>query len=69
MAQLTEQEEWVLDLTVDLANALGRLPVEHDADMGEFVFHIHGIQDKIMSRPTRRWVNGGIAARPLTRHI
>ena len=55
--ELTNDEEQVLDITVDLVKAFCELPDEHPSDMEEFVTHIHSIQRLIMCRPTRRWVN------------
>ena len=57
MIQLTPDEMEVLDMTVELVNAFAKLPDKHPSDMQEFVHNIHAIQNQIMARPTRRWVN------------
>ncbi len=48
---LTEQEQKVLDLSADLWNEFLKLPVLHEDDNQEIRFHIHAIQNNVMSRP------------------
>lgn len=52
--QLTEQEQAVMDNLVSAWNAFCDLPVEHNSDTPEFLAGIHRLQEKILSRPTRR---------------
>ena len=54
---LTDAEQHVLDLTVELVNAFWALPDEHPSDKPEFVMVIHRMQDMVLSRPARRWLN------------
>ena len=53
----TEAERRVVELTVDLFKAMSELPVEHEWDMPEAVSAIHRIQDLVISRPGRRFLN------------
>ena len=53
-AMLTDAEQRVLDLTVELVKEFCALPEEHSSDKPEFVMAIHRIQDMVLSRPARR---------------
>lgn len=54
---MTYEENQSLIKTVDLWNALVKLPDQHPDDIHEIRFHIHAIQHLIMSRPTQRVIN------------
>lgn len=52
MRGLTEEELSALRLSRRLADAVFDLPVIHPADNGEFVHHLHAIQNILHSRPS-----------------
>lgn len=51
---LTSDERAVLDGLVSAWNSFIVLPAEHPDDIEEFRHGIHALQDKVLSRPTRR---------------
>ena len=51
MRDLNEQEMKVLDHLRDAVNVFLFLPESHPADEPEFIIHIHGLQNIVMSRP------------------
>lgn len=53
---LTEAELWVFELSVDLAHAYFALPEEHPEEFAEVAAALHAIQNKLMARPVRRWI-------------
>jgi len=55
---MTAQEKAALDALVAAWNCFVALPQMHPDDTTEFRHLIHAAQDKIMSRPTRRALNG-----------
>ena len=54
---MTEDEEKALHALVVAWNLFVALPVEHPDDTTEFRHGIHALQDKILSRPTRREIS------------
>lgn len=54
---LTEKEIQVFEQTADLWNSFGNLPVLHPDDLNDFKFHLHGIQNIILSRSAFREIN------------
>lgn len=55
--KLNEHETQALDLTRDLANAIGRMVEDgptRGADLAEVLGHVHVIQAYILSQPTAR---------------
>lgn len=57
---MTDQERRIIEMTVELWNALLDLPKEHDADNLEDMRDIHDIQNRVLARATRRTLNGGL---------
>ncbi|KQX35322.1 hypothetical protein ASD04_14875 [Devosia sp. Root436] len=51
---MTNEERAVMQKLVEAWNAFVALPVEHPDDANEFRFHIHALQNSLLSRPTRR---------------
>lgn len=47
---ITEKEYKCIELTKDLFNEFIKLPIEHKADCGDFTYHIHALQNIILSR-------------------
>ncbi|WP_333882872.1 hypothetical protein [Sphingobium yanoikuyae] len=54
---LTDAEEALMRLTVDLWNGFLSLPNEHGSDRPEFLATVHDLQRHILSRPARRELN------------
>lgn len=47
---MTEEEKEIMELTKEIWNKFLKLPVEHSADASELNFHIHAIQNIVLSR-------------------
>lgn len=54
---LTKQEQEVINKLAEAWNAFIELPVEHDDDLTEFRQGIHRLQEKILARPARNFLN------------
>jgi hypothetical protein len=59
---LTDPEGEVMDALCTAVNAFARLPVQHNADLGEFCYAIHQCQGLLATRIARRhypaeWTN------------
>lgn len=55
--EMTEQEQAVMDITVQLWNAIKDLPILHASDIPEYLRDIHDIQNRIAARPIIRLHN------------
>ncbi len=55
---ITPQERAVVIALAEAWNSFLLLPVEHRDDQDEFRRAIHAAQDKVLSRPGRREMNG-----------
>ena len=47
---MTEQENKVLEKTVELWEEFIKLPIQHPDDQQEFKFNLHQLQNQIMAR-------------------
>lgn len=54
MSGLNQTELAALDKLVDCFNILNSIPSQHENDMPDIVFHIHAIQNIVMSRAAVR---------------
>ncbi|WP_313630210.1 hypothetical protein [Pseudomonas sp.] len=55
---MSDDERKVLDALVAAWNLFTALPIEHADDSSDFRHHLHILQRQIMSRPSRRELNG-----------
>lgn len=51
---MTKEEKQIFEKLGEVWNEYRSLPEEHQSDMKEVEFHIHAIQNIILSRPTLR---------------
>lgn len=54
---LTKEERAAIDALILAWDSFVELPTEHPNDATEFRSHIHALQEKILARPARRWIN------------
>lgn len=47
---MTKEEIEIMELTKEIWNKFLELPIEHSADTAELNFHIHAIQNILLSR-------------------
>jgi len=51
---MTEAEKQLVQALGEAWNAFLALPVEHQNDQVEFMWHLHALQNQVMARPARR---------------
>lgn len=58
---LTPLERAVLETLVEAHNCFVKLPEQHPADVTEWAFHLHALQNLVASRSGFREINSGVS--------
>lgn len=51
---MNDDEKYLVKLLGQCFNRFDELPVIHSADRGEFIHHLHALQNIVLSRPATR---------------